>query len=117
MLHTRHCIDDMHVEKDVCDSLIGLLLNISDKTKDGMKARLDRQRMGIRRELWSKETTTKTRKCDVKIVTPFPLACYTLSKAEMHSFCECLYGVKLSFSYSANIGKLVSMKDHKLFGM
>ena len=40
-VHTRHCIDVMHVEKNVCDSLIGLLLNIPDKTKDGVKARLD----------------------------------------------------------------------------
>ena len=34
-LHVRHCIDVMHVEKNVCDSLIGTLLNIKGKTKDG----------------------------------------------------------------------------------
>src|SRR6266542_5885660 len=54
-LHVRHCIDVMHVEKNVCDSLIGLLLNIPDKTKDGVKARLDMQEMGIRPELRLKE--------------------------------------------------------------
>ena len=32
-LHVRHCIDVMHVEKNVCDSLIGTLLNIKGKTK------------------------------------------------------------------------------------
>ena len=40
-LEVRHCIDVMHVEKNVCDSLIGLLLNISGKTKDGVNARRD----------------------------------------------------------------------------
>jgi len=27
-LQVRHCIDVMHVEKNVCDSLIGTLVNI-----------------------------------------------------------------------------------------
>ncbi|XP_074283940.1 uncharacterized protein LOC141608493 [Silene latifolia] len=38
-LSVRHCIDVMHVEKNVCDSIIGTLLNITGKTKDGLKAR------------------------------------------------------------------------------
>src|ERR1700731_1551921 len=102
----------MHVEKNVCDSLIGLLLNIPDKTKDGPKARLDMERMGIRPELWSTQTTTKTR-----VVTHLPPACYTLSKAEIKSFCECLNGVKVSSGYSANIRKIIDMKTHKVIGM
>ena len=28
VLDVRHCIDVMHVEKNVCDSVIGTLLNI-----------------------------------------------------------------------------------------
>ncbi|KAK2357161.1 hypothetical protein QL285_094460 [Trifolium repens] len=40
-LDVRHCIDVMHVEKNVCDSVIGTLLNIKGKTKDGANARLD----------------------------------------------------------------------------
>ena len=40
-LDVRHCIDVMHVEKNVCDSLVGTLLNINGKTKDGVNARLD----------------------------------------------------------------------------
>ena len=45
--HVRHCIDVMHVEKNVCDSLIGTLLNIKGKTKDGFKCRQDLVDMGI----------------------------------------------------------------------
>ncbi|KAL9660658.1 hypothetical protein QQ045_025475 [Rhodiola kirilowii] len=50
-LDVRHCIDVMHVEKNICDSLIGTLLNIPGKTKDGLKARLDMLDMNIRTKL------------------------------------------------------------------
>jgi len=46
-LHVRHCLDVMHVEKNVCDSLIGTLLNIKGKTKDCLKCRQDYAEMGI----------------------------------------------------------------------
>ncbi|GJQ89762.1 uncharacterized protein Tco_0000901 [Tanacetum coccineum] len=40
-----------------------------------------------------------------------------MSKAEKTKFCQCLSEVKVPFGYSANIKKLVSMQDLKLFGM
>jgi len=46
-LDVKHCIDIMHVEKNVCDSLIGTLLNIKGKTKDGLQYRQDLVNMGI----------------------------------------------------------------------
>jgi len=46
-LHVRHCLDVMHVEKNVCDSLVGTLLNIKGKTKDGLKCRQDLVEIGI----------------------------------------------------------------------
>ena len=39
ILLIRHNLDVMYIEKNVCDSLIGTLLNIPGKTKDGIKAR------------------------------------------------------------------------------
>ncbi|GJV82227.1 uncharacterized protein Tco_1518097 [Tanacetum coccineum] len=50
-LQVRHCLDVMHIEKNVCDSLIGLLLNILGKAKDGINVRKDMVEMGIRLEL------------------------------------------------------------------
>ena len=41
----------MHIEKNVCDSIVGTLMNLDGKTKDHIKARLDLQEMGIRHEL------------------------------------------------------------------
>ena len=42
-LDVCHSIDVMHVEKNVCESILGTLLKIKGKTKDGYKARMDMQ--------------------------------------------------------------------------
>ncbi|XP_031108723.1 uncharacterized protein LOC116013215 [Ipomoea triloba] len=47
-LDVRHSIDVMHVDRNVCDSLVGTLLDIKGKTKDGLNARLDLVEMCIR---------------------------------------------------------------------
>ncbi|XP_074378255.1 uncharacterized protein LOC141719758 [Apium graveolens] len=46
-----------------------------------------------------------------------PPACYTLSRKEKISFCECLSSVKVPSRYSSNPKNIVSMKDLKLVGM
>ena len=46
-LDVQHCLDVMHVEKNLYDSLIGTLLNIKGKTKDGLKCHQDLVGMGI----------------------------------------------------------------------
>ena len=43
----KHCIDVMHVEKNVCDIAIDTLLNIQGKTNDGLNTRKDLVEMGI----------------------------------------------------------------------
>ena len=43
----------------MCDALLGTLMNIPGKTKDGKGARLDLQEMGIRPELWPQEKVRK----------------------------------------------------------
>ncbi|KAI3679500.1 hypothetical protein L2E82_51279 [Cichorium intybus] len=108
-LEIRHCLDVMHIEKNVCESLIGLLLNISGKSKDGLPIRKDMVNMGIRPQLAPIERDGKR--------FFLPPACYTMSKEEKTKFCKCLHGVKVPSGYSANIKKLVSMKDLKLIGM
>ncbi|KAL5583046.1 hypothetical protein UlMin_015488 [Ulmus minor] len=70
-LLVRHNLDVMHIEKNVCESLIGTLLNIPGKTKDGENARLDMVAMGIRESLKPVSEEGK--------MTFLPVACYTLS--------------------------------------
>jgi len=98
----------MHVKKNVCDSLIGILLNIKGKTKDGVNAHLDLTEMNILEELTPREVGKRTY---------LLAACYTLSKKEKTSFCECLKGVKVPQGYSSNVKSLVSLNDLKLIGL
>ncbi|KAA0062133.1 transposase [Cucumis melo var. makuwa] len=50
-LQVRHCLDIMYIEKNVCMNIVGTLLDISGKSKDGMNSRLDLVEMNIRPEL------------------------------------------------------------------
>ena len=50
-LDLRHNLDVMHIEKNICDSIIGTLLNIEGKTKDTLKSRIDLTHLGIRKDL------------------------------------------------------------------
>ncbi|GJS82168.1 putative TNP-like transposable element [Tanacetum coccineum] len=109
-LQVRHCLDIMHIKKNVCESLIYLLLNITGKTKDVVNVRHDMEDIGIRPELAAKVIPRKRG-------TYLPSASYTMSKIEKTMFCQCLHGIKVPSGYSANIKKLVSMKDLKLSGM
>ncbi|XP_020239246.1 uncharacterized protein LOC109818226 [Cajanus cajan] len=107
-LDVRHCIDVMHVEKNVCDSVIGTLLNIKGKTKNEFNARQDLLEIGIRSQLHPRLEGKHTY---------LPLACHTLSRKEKTSFCQCLRGVKVPQGYSSNVKSLVSWNDLKLVGL
>ena len=50
-LDLRHNLDVMHIEKNICDNIIGTLLNIEGKTKDTLKSRIDLTHLGIRKDL------------------------------------------------------------------
>nr|XP_027193555.1 uncharacterized protein LOC101504995 [Cicer arietinum] len=95
-------------QKNVCDSVIGTLLNIQGKTKDGLNSRLDMVDMGIRQQLAPQSTGKRTY---------LPPACHTLSKKEKRCFCECLRGIKVPHGHSSHVKSLVSMKDLKLVGL
>ena len=98
----------MHVEKNVCDSLIGTLLNIKGKTKDSVKSRQDLVELGIREQLHPVLCGNRTY---------LPPAYYTMSTTEKKRFCHCLINVKVTQWYSSNIKSLVSIKELKLIGL
>ena len=41
----------MHIEKNICDSIVGTLLSTDGKSKDNFNSHLDLQAMGIRDQL------------------------------------------------------------------
>ncbi|RVW72143.1 hypothetical protein CK203_057974 [Vitis vinifera] len=98
----------MHIEKNVCESIIGTLLNIPGKTKDGLNSCLDLMDMGLRCELAPRFESNRTY---------LPPACYTLSRKEKKVFCQTLAELKVPEGYCSNFRNLVSMEDLKLYGL
>ncbi|KAI5352399.1 hypothetical protein L3X38_005290 [Prunus dulcis] len=107
-LPVRHALDVMHIEKNVCDSIIGTLLEIPGKNKDGIAARLDLLNMGVKTDLQPKYGERRTR------LPPGP---WNLSRAEKREVCNSFYGMKVPEGYSSNIKNLVSLQDSRLLGL
>ena len=49
-LLVRHNLDVMHIEKNICESLLGTLLDLAGKSKDIEKAWLDMEELGMRKD-------------------------------------------------------------------
>ncbi|XP_057447269.1 uncharacterized protein LOC130739062 [Lotus japonicus] len=107
-LELRHNIDVMHVEKNICESVIGTLLDIEGKTKDTIKSRLDLKRMGLKKQLHA-----------IKIGDKYiiPPACYTMSKAKKSNFCRILKDVRFPDAYASNVGRCVNINELKVSGL
>ncbi|CAL5403721.1 unnamed protein product [Camellia sinensis] len=111
-LKLRHNLDVMHIEKNICDNVVGTLLSVDGKNKDTDKARLDLEDMKIRKELHLKRRSNGS--------FEKPPALYTLSVKEREGFCDFLKSMKYPDGYAANIsncvtaqaGKLSSLKSH-----
>jgi len=98
----------MHIEKNVCESIFGTLLDIKDKSKDGKNSHDDLQQLGIRKSLWPQEKGKKI------FLPPAP---HTLSKKEKEILCRVLFTLKVPDGYSSNPINNVSMKYLKLHSM
>jgi hypothetical protein len=99
----------MHIIKNICESLVGLLLNTKGKIKDGIKVRKYMVEMRIRSELAPVE------KDGSRIF--LPPVCYTLSKEEKLSLLGCLKSIKIPTGYPSNIFSKVSLQEMKLISM
>ncbi|XP_074314669.1 uncharacterized protein LOC141649900 [Silene latifolia] len=104
----RHNLDVMHIEKNVCDNVIGTLLNLEGKSKDNLKARRDLEVMGIRKELHPQERGSRYY---------LPPAPYTMSRVEKHAFCKLLHELKVPNGYAGNISRCVNLTQAKLHGL
>ncbi|CAL9018478.1 unnamed protein product [Prunus brigantina] len=89
-LPVRHVLDVMHIEKNVCDSIIDLL------------------NMGVKTDLQPEYGERRTR------LPPGP---WNLSRAEKREVCNSFYGMKVPEGYSSNIKNLVSLPDPRLLSL
>ncbi|KAI5349280.1 hypothetical protein L3X38_002167 [Prunus dulcis] len=107
-LKLRHNLDVMHVEKNVFDTLVGTILDIEGKTKDTIKARLDLERMGIRRGLWMNRDSDKARR---------DLAFFSMKPNDKKEFLKFVSSVKFPDGYASNIARCVNVDGGKFTGL
>ena len=105
----RNNLDVMHIEKNVCDNILGTLLNIEGKSKDNLKARLDLKKIGVRSGLHPIELPNGR--------MHLPPAFYTMSSKENNLLLGVIKGTKVPDSYSSNISRFVKLKQRKLIGL
>ena len=104
----RHNLDVMHIEKNICESLLGTLLELQGKCKDSEKAQLDMQHLGIRPDQHPVLEKAKY---------TLPPALYSLGKDDKEILCKFLHGVKFPDGYAANIRRCVDVNGCKLSGL
>ncbi|XP_042964514.1 uncharacterized protein LOC122298711 [Carya illinoinensis] len=107
-LGLRHNLDVMHIEKNICDNVVGTLLNIEGKTKDSANARKDLANLGIRKELHLQQHGESI---------TMSLGCYMLNLKERRAFCECLSKFKFPDGFTSNIARCVNVSEGKISGM
>lgn len=109
MLLIRHCLDVMHIEKNIFDNLFYTVMNITGKSKDHLKARLDLQELGIRFELHPEESGNGKFK--------LPKAKYFLKSEEVKQVYKCLKSLKVPDDYASNISHCVNLDNCKIIGL
>ncbi|CAN1129189.1 hypothetical protein LINPERPRIM_LOCUS17285 [Linum perenne] len=104
----RHNLDVMHIEKNICDSVLGTIMGLPGKTKDTLKTRLDLEALGIRQELHPIQQGSKV---------ILPSAIYTLSQDMKREICGFLKQLKVSDGFSSNISQCVNVNERKITGL
>jgi hypothetical protein len=108
-LQMKHNLDVMHIEKNVCESLLNTLLMHKEKSKDTIKARMVLKDWGIRPDLWLLKTS------DGKVLKPHPQ--YSFSIQDRNLFCQFVKGVKLPDGFGSNFKHKVVDNDSKIAGL
>ena len=107
-LKIRHNLDVMHIEKNVCESLVGTILGIDGKSKDTYKARRGLEEMGIRRHLWLEKKGDK-------FIKKHPF--FTMKPGPKKEFLKFLTSVQFPDGYAANISRNVKIAQGKILGL
>ena len=99
----------MHIEKNVMDKIFHTIMDINEKTKDNLKARLDLQEMGLKHTLhpWTSEDGR----------TYIRPVCHTMSKDDITDFLRVLKNVRVPDGYASNISRCVKLKDRMITGL
>ncbi|XP_019225907.1 PREDICTED: uncharacterized protein LOC109207443 [Nicotiana attenuata] len=103
----RRNLDVMHIEKNVCDNLIYTLLDLGEKSKDNLEARLDLKEMKIRPCLWPQYRASGR--------VYLPPTFFTMSHNEKELFYDVLQNGKFPDGYASNISRC--FRKQKISGL
>ena len=98
----------MHIEKNVCDIILGTVMNTKGKTKDNMKSLLDLHAMQIRTELHPVQRGDKLE---------LPRASYSLSWNQIEVLCKFVRDLQVPDGLSSNTSHSVNLKERKILGL
>ncbi|KAL6584497.1 hypothetical protein OROMI_003786 [Orobanche minor] len=104
----RNYLDVMHIEKNICESVVGTVLCWEGKTTDDPKARIGLKEINIRKHLWLKEGKGKHK---------MPKAAYTVTPEQEAEIFSWMKAARYPSGYAGNIGRCVNFKENKLTGL
>ncbi|KAL8155617.1 hypothetical protein AgCh_000853 [Apium graveolens] len=104
---TRHNLDVMYIEKNICDSVLGILLNIGGKTKDHLEAWLDLKDLGIRKA-FHPTTSSDGKHLEIRATK------FDMTNKEKDIFYSVLEKAKFPYGFASNFSKCV--QDRKVVG-
>ncbi|XP_074377722.1 uncharacterized protein LOC141719247 [Apium graveolens] len=105
----KHNLDVMHIEKNICDKIMGTLLDIGGRIKDHLSAHQDLEEMGIRKDLHPV-------RCDDNKHVKVRTASFDMTKKEKEIFCSVLMNAKLPHRFASNISRCIQMNERKISG-
>jgi hypothetical protein len=101
----RHNLDMMHIEKNICESILGTLLEIEGKCKDSENAHLNMEHIGIRQDqhlvIEDDEYT-------------LPVVLYSLENDDKMILYQFLQSVKMPDGFCSNLKRCVDDKTCKV---
>ncbi|XP_019240549.1 PREDICTED: uncharacterized protein LOC109220542 [Nicotiana attenuata] len=104
----RHNLDVMHIEKNFFDNLFNTIMDVTNKTKDNLKARMELKEYCRRSELYLTYFNNKIQK---------PKASYTFNLDERKEICSWVNNLRMPDGYASNLSRCVDMKEGKLASM
>ncbi|KAJ9539295.1 hypothetical protein OSB04_032028 [Centaurea solstitialis] len=107
----RHALDVMHIEKNVCDNILGTILGFDGKSKDDLKARKTLEDMKIRKHLWPKKPRGTSGK------PTLPYANYTVKPQFRLEVLDQIAAVQYPSGYAGSLKNKVNINDKKFYGL
>ena len=99
----------MHIEKNLCDNILGTLLNMGGMSKDHLAARFDLRDMGIRKSLHPIKSADGEH---FEIMA----AVFDMTNKEKEVFCQILKNVKMPYGSASNVSRYVNTDERKIVG-